>query len=274
METILIFFWTAVGLYGVSAFFYLFSFVSKKRHYIRLGVFFAGLGFFSQTLCLSFYWTQPSYLAFSTFQIINDASWAGVFIFLLIFLFSRSVSPAGILIMPVTVFLQIWAVISKKEIGITPPEYNTVWFWIHVITSAIAYGFVLLAGATGLLYLFKMRHADEAFYEELPALEKLDNSNYLFVSLGFVMLTLMIISGSLWTKQVHGTYWAWDMLEVQSLISWLVYAIWVHLRLTLGWRGKKLAWYSLVALPVVIIAIWGIPLVPEMFHRGFRVTHH
>lgn len=175
--------------------------------------------------------------------------------------------------MPVTIFLQIWAVISEKEIGITPPEYNTPWFWVHVITSSIAYGFVLLAGAVGLLYLFKTRHTGDAFYEELPEMKKLDNSNYLFISIGFVMLTLMIISGALWTKQVHGSYWAWDPLEVQALISWLVYAIWMHLRLTFGWRGKKLAWYSLLALPVMVITIWGIPLVPDMFHRGFRVTH-
>jgi ABC-type transport system involved in cytochrome c biogenesis permease subunit len=273
LETILTFFWFAVVLYGVSALFYLLSFIHKKEYFIRRGVIFAWLGFLSHTLCLSFYWTRPSYLSFSTFQIINDAAWAGVFIFLLIFLFARFVNPAGILIMPLTIFLLIWAVISEKEIGTTPPSFDTLWFWIHVITSALAYGFVLVAGAIGLLYLFKTRYTGDAFYDRLPDLKKLDNSNYLFIGLGFVMLTLMIISGSLWTKQVHGSYWAWDPLEVQSLISWLVYAIWLHLRLTFGWRGKRLAWYALFALPVMVIAIWGIPLVPGTFHRGFRAEH-
>lgn len=175
--------------------------------------------------------------------------------------------------MPVTVFLQIWAAISKKEIGMTPASFDTPWFWIHVIASALAYGFVLLAAANGLIYLLKTRHTGDAFYDRLTDLKKLDNSNYLFIGLGFTMLTLMIISGALWTHQVQGSYWGWDPLEVQSLISWIVYAIWLHLRLTFGWRGKKLAWYALFALPVMVIAIWGIPLVPGMFHRGFRVTH-
>jgi ABC-type transport system involved in cytochrome c biogenesis permease subunit len=273
LEKFLIFFWSAVALYGVSTLFYLLSFIHKKEHFIRRGVFFAGVGFLSHTICIAFYWTQPSHLAFSTFQIINDASWAGMFVFLLSLLFARFVSSAGILVMPVTVFLQVWAAISEREIGMTPPEYMTAYFWIHVIASALSYGLLLVAGAIGLLYILKTKHEGKTFYDRLPDLNKLDTSNYLFIGFGFVMLTLMIISGSLWTKQVHGSYWNWDPLEVQSLISWLIYAIWLHVRLTLGWRGKKLAWYSLLALPVLVIAIWGIPLAPDMFHRGFRVEH-
>ncbi|MBI4690391.1 MAG: cytochrome c biogenesis protein CcsA [Nitrospirae bacterium] len=273
METIITFFSIAVVLYGVSTLFYLISFIRKKEYFIRHGVMFAGLGFFSHTLCLSFYWARPSYLSFSTFQVINDAAWSGIFIFLLVLVFAKSLRPAGILITPFTMFTMIWAAVSKKEIGPTPPAFETLWFWIHVVTSALAYGFVLIAGAIGLLYIFKTKHAGDAFYDGLADMKKLDDLNYLFIGLGFTMLTLMIISGSLWTHKVQGSYWGWDPLEVQSLISWLVYAIWLHLRLTFGWRGIKLAWYSLFALPVMVIAIWGIPFVPELFHRGFRVTH-
>lgn len=273
MEAILISFGFAIVLYGISALFYLLSFIHKKEHFIRRGVIFACLGFLSHTLCLSFYWTRPSYLSFSTFQIINDATWAGVFIFLLVLVFAKSLSPAGILVTPFTLLTMVWALVSKKDIGPTPPSFETLWFWVHVITSALAYGLVLIAGAIGLLYLFKTKYSGDAFYDRMLDLKKLDNFNYLFIGLGFMMLTLMIISGSLWTHQVHGSYWAWDPLEVQSLIAWLVYAIWLHLRLTFGWRGKRLAWYALFALPVVVVAIWGIPLVPGMFHRGFRAEH-
>jgi len=274
METILPFFWFAIVLYGVSALFYLFAFVHKKEHFIRRGLLFAWLGFLSHTLCLSFYWTRPAHLSFSTFFILNDAAWGGMFVFLLIFLFARFVGPAGILVVPMTTFLQIWAAISQKEIGTTPPSFDTVWFWIHVLASAMAYGSFLVAAAIGLLYILKTRNAGDAFYERLPDLKKLDDSNYIFVAIGFAMLTLMITSGAFWTHSVYGNYWAWDPLEVQSLISWLVYAIWLHLRLTLGWRGTKLAWYALLALPVMVIAIWGLPFVPEMFHRGFRADHY
>jgi ABC-type transport system involved in cytochrome c biogenesis permease subunit len=273
LETVLAFFWLAVILYGISSLFYLSSFIHRKVHFIRRGVFFACLGLLSHTICISLYWTQPGYRSFSTFQIINDASWAGVFIFLLSCLIARFLTSAGILTMPLAVLLQIWAVISEKEIGKTPPAFDTPWFWIHVITSALAYGLVLVGGAIGLLYLLKTKHAGDAFYDQLPDLEKLDNYNYLFIGNGFLMLTLMIVSGALWTNNVYGSYWAWDPLEVQSLIAWIGYAIWLHMRLTFGWRGKKLAWYSIIALPLMVLLIFGIPLFPEMFHRGFRVVH-
>lgn len=274
METILIFFWLTVALYSGSALFYFLEFFQKQERFLRPGLLFAVMGFVSHTVCVSLYWTRPSHLSFSTFQVINDAAWAGIFVFLLVSFFAKSLRSAGFLVTLFTMLTIVWAAVSKKEIGPTPPSFDTPWFWVHVITSAFAYGFMLIAASNALLYILKTKYAGDAFYERLPDLKKLDDSNYLFIGIGFVMLTLMIISGSLWTQSVYGNYWAWDPLEVQSLISWLVYAIWLHLRLTLGWRGIKLAWYALFALPVMVIAIWGIPFVPEMFHRGFRVDHY
>jgi ABC-type transport system involved in cytochrome c biogenesis permease subunit len=62
-------------------------------------------------------------------------------------------------------------------------------------------------------------------------------------------------------------------VEVWSLISWLIYGIYLHLRITFGWRGRKLAWYSLIALAVMIVSYWGIPFSVETFHAGFRIEH-
>ena len=274
MEIILIFFWLAVALYSVSTLFYVLAFFQKKERFLRQGLIFAAAGFASHTACLALYWSRPAQLAFSTFEVINDAAWSGICVFLLVSAIAKWTRPAGILVTLFTMLTLVWAAVSRKEIGPTPPSFDTPWFWVHVITSAFAYGFMLLAAANGLLYILKTKYSGETFYDRLPDLKKLDDSNYFFIGIGFVMLTLMIISGAFWTQKVYGNYWNWDPLEVQSLISWLVYAIWLHLRLTLGWRGVKLAWYALLALPVMMITIWGIPFVPQAFHRGFRVDHY
>lgn len=274
MEITFVFFWLAVALYSVSAVFYLLEFFQKQERFLRPGYFFAVAGFVSHTLCMSTYWSRTSQLSFSTFQVINDAAWSGLFVFLLVTLFVKSIKSAGFLVMLFTMLTMVWAAVSAKTIGPTPPSFDTPWFWVHVITSAFAYGFMLIAASNALLYILKTKYTGDAFYERLPDLKKLDDLNYIFISIGFAMLTLMILSGSLWTQNVYGSYWAWDPLEVLSLISWLVYAIWLHLRLTLGWRGIKLAWYALFALPVMMMSLWGIPFVPEMFHRGFRAEHY
>ena len=253
MEKILILFWLAVALYSVSALLYIFGFVHKKEGFLRQGEFVSALGFVSHTVCLSLYWTRTSHLAFSTFEVLNDAAWSGICVFLIASAVAKSLKSTGILVVLFTMLTMVWAAISRKDIGPTPPSFDTPWFWVHVVTSAFAYGCMLIAAGNGLLYILKTRNAGDVFYDRLPDLKKLDESNYLFIGIGFVMLTLMIISGAFWTQSVYGNYWAWDPLEVQSLITWLVYAIWLHLRLTLGWRGIKLAWYALVALPVMVL---------------------
>jgi ABC-type transport system involved in cytochrome c biogenesis permease subunit len=195
-------------------------------------------------------------------------------VFLVVSLISKKLRPEGFLVTLFTMLTMVWAAVSNKDISPTPPSFDTPWFFVHVIASAFAYGFLLLAASNGLLYILKTKYTGDPFYDRLPDLKILDNTNYLFVVIGFLMLTLMIISGALWTQNVYGNYWNWDPLEVQSLITWILYAIWLHLRLTLGWRGTKLAWYALLALPVMVIAIWGVPFVPEMFHQGLRYEHY
>jgi ABC-type transport system involved in cytochrome c biogenesis permease subunit len=87
------------------------------------------------------------------------------------------------------------------------------------------------------------------------------------------MYGLMIVSGALWADQAKGSYWNWDPVEVWSLVSWLVFGIYLHLRITMGWRGRRLAWYALAAVAVMIVSYWGIPFSVETFHKGFRVEH-
>ncbi|MBI5483159.1 MAG: cytochrome c biogenesis protein CcsA, partial [Deltaproteobacteria bacterium] len=63
-------------------------------------------------------------------------------------------------------------------------------------------------------------------------------------------------------------------VEVWSMVSWLIYGIYLHLRVTFGWRGRRLAWYALIALAAMIVSYWGIPFSVETFHTGFRIDHN
>lgn len=296
MKTELTFFWFATILYGLSAFFYIWSFISKKEEFIRWGTLLTGVGFLTQTVSLGWYWIElggqvSTLYTYTVISRISGTTWMGVLVFLLAQLFAKPVRPAGLLIMPIILPLLIWAGISGKEIGTISSLLATWWFWVHIGSGGLAFGFVLIAGAMGLLYLLSpssfsspprgegqvegvgLINQTPTIPEKLPELKVLDNLNYRFVALGFVMLTIMIISGSLWANQVHGRYWGWDPIEVQSLISWLICAIWLHLRLTFGWRGRKLAWYSLFALIVIGINLAGIPFIEKAFHSGFRIQH-
>jgi ABC-type transport system involved in cytochrome c biogenesis permease subunit len=146
------------------------------------------------------------------------------------------------------------------------------WIWVHIVGASAGFASVLVAASIGLLYLLKEKKS-EGIYARLPDLETMDLFSYRFVAGGFILYGLMMISGCFWSNQVKGSYWGWDPVEVWSLVSWLTYGIYLHLRITFGWRGRKLAWYAIIAMFAMIVSYWGIPFSMETFHSGFRIDH-
>jgi cytochrome c-type biogenesis protein CcsB len=86
----------------------------------------------------------------------------------------------------------------------------------------------------------------------------LDAFNYRAVTLGFLLLAGGIILGSVWANQAWGSYWSWDPKETWSLVTWLVYAVTLHLWRARGWRGTRFAWLTLVGLAFVIFTYFGV----------------
>ena len=76
-------------------------------------------------------------------------------------------------------------------------------------------------------------------------------------------------SGGIWGYYAWGTYWLWTPKEFWTSILWLFYGFYLHLRLTMGWRGRKAAWVAVVALPVVLFALIGVPIVYSSIHGAY-----
>jgi ABC-type transport system involved in cytochrome c biogenesis permease subunit len=151
------------------------------------------------------------------------------------------------------------------------PALQSAWLWVHIVGASVGFSAVLVAAGLGLLYLVKARGA--AFAERLPEPKALDDLSYRFVVGGFTMYGVMLVSGAFWANQVKGFFWNWDPVEVWSLVSWLIYGIYLHLRITFGWRGQRMAVYAIAAMLAMIVSYWGIPFTVETFHQGFRIEH-
>jgi cytochrome c-type biogenesis protein CcsB len=268
------FFWIAVGCYGVSAFSYVIGLMARKESLLNLGMALSAVGLICHTATVTIRWITGRVMPLIE---ISETLSAGVLVAVLIFLIiqfsSGRLKATGVLVMPVCFILLGWAGSLMKDIGGTlPPSLQSQWLWVHIIGASIGFSGVLTAAALGLLFLLKERNSG-GVYEKIPNLETLDDLGYRFISGGFLMLGVMLVSGSLWSNQVKGSYWNWDPVEVWSLITWLTYGIYLHLRISLGWRNRRLAIYALAALGVMIISYWGIPFVKENFHTGFRIEH-
>lgn len=268
------FFWTAVACYGIAAFCYIFGLLARKEALFNCALSFVVVGFSGNTCAVAVRWVAggvPPFIAIS--ESLASGVLIAVFVFLTSQFAARKLESAGVLVMPVCFVLLGWSGTLMKGIGSSmPPALQSTWLWTHVFAATTGFSCVLFAAALGFLFLLKEKQTDVG-YERLPGLQRLDELSYRFISGGFVFLGLMMVSGALWSNQVKGSYWNWDPVEVWSLISWLVYGIYLHLRITMGWRNRRLAIYSLVAVGLMIISYWGIPFLSSNFHTGFRIEH-
>ena len=94
----------------------------------------------------------------------------------------------------------------------------------------------------------------------------LDNLSYRILGLGFPLLTIGILSGAVWANEAWGSYWSWDPKETWALITWLVFAIYLHTRITKGWQGKKPAIIALVGFFTIWVCYLGINLIGKGLH--------
>ena len=119
-----------------------------------------------------------------------------------------------------------------------PPALQSPWFIPHVIVYLFGYGSLVLAMVSSLIYLVggsrKLLSKD--------SLRDVDRFTHRIIAIGFPFLTAGLIFGSLWAWAAWANYWAWDSKEVWSLITWLAYLVYMHLRLVRGWRGRPVAW--------------------------------
>jgi cytochrome c-type biogenesis protein CcsB len=94
----------------------------------------------------------------------------------------------------------------------------------------------------------------------------LDNLSYRTLGIGFPLLTIGILSGAVWANEAWGSYWSWDPKETWALITWLIFAIYLHTRITKGWQGKKPAIIASAGFFIVWICYLGVNLLGKGLH--------
>jgi len=128
----------------------------------------------------------------------------------------------------------------------------------------IVISLVLAASIVGAIYL--VRTKAKAFSRIIPSTEALEHIMYQSVAVGFVFLTIGIILGAVWAKYAWGGYWSWDPKETWSLITWLIYAAYLHARYIKGLSGKPLAYFTIVGFLSVIFTYYGVNLIIPGLH--------
>jgi len=141
------------------------------------------------------------------------------------------------------------------------PPYRSNWLAVHVVFAWLAFGSYLVTSILAGYHLVLTARSGTAAGER-PAL--IDELAAKLVAFGFVSHSVMIASGAIWAHGLWGRYWAWDPIETWSLVSWLVYAVYLHLRFTLGWKGRRASWVALGAVAGIVVVFFGIGAVSDV----------
>jgi cytochrome c-type biogenesis protein CcsB len=237
--------------------------------YITLG------GFILQTFAMILRWVESYKLGIghaplsNLYESLIFFAWTIILLYLLIEWRIKNRS-FGAFVTPLAFLALAYASYTPdKSIQPLVPALQSNWLLAHVITCFFGYAAFGLALGIGLMYLIKRLDKpgkESIFLKLIPGSSTLDDLNYQMVVIGFLLLTLGIITGAVWAHSAWGTYWSWDPKETWSLITWLFYAFMLHSRLVRGWRGKRLAILSIVGFVFVLFTYFGVNFLLSGLH--------
>ncbi len=148
-----------------------------------------------------------------------------------------------------------------------------VWLIVHIMSVFAGDAAFALAAGVGVLYLIQERSIKRKtrgfFFKRLPSLDLLDSTGYACIVTGFTMLTIGFVSGMVYAKIVWGRFWSWDPKEVWTAITWILYAILLHERLAVGWRGRRAAIMAIVGFAVLLFTFFGVNFLLKGHHGQF-----
>ena len=190
------------------------------------------------------------------YEFASAFAW-GIAVCFLIFVKKYRFDALGTFVAPIIFLVIGYASMQSKEIHALMPALQSSWLGFHVSMAIIGYGAFGVAAGVGMVYLLKEKFRGP-LAQKIPDEKKLDQIVYRAVALGFLFLTMCMITGAIWARRAWGSYWSWDPKETWSLITWIIYAIFLHLRVRRGVTGKKAAWLAVVGFLCVIFTYIGV----------------
>jgi len=224
-------FWLALGL--------------RQRWLFQLASGLLGGGFGVHTVVLGYRLYMQAFLWWGNVATsLELLSWAIIVVYLAV-MWRYRIEALAAFIVPLAFLAAAAAGIPVPPPTRLPLAIQHVWLALHIVLALLGYAALTLTFCTGVMYLIQERQLKSkrpgAWYHHLPSLTLLDEINTKALLLGFPLLTQGIITGSVWAKYVHGAYLHWSLTSLPLLLAWLIYALLLGGRRSLGWQGTRAA---------------------------------
>ena len=286
----------AMTIYWVSL-----SFFKEKNNIVYLGRTSAIIANLLLFFILGSRWIVAGYFPLSNlYESLLFLTWTLLTIYLYVESKTKSKLMGAVLI-PVALLINGFANLTlspdMQKASPLVPALQSNWLMMHVSMMMLSYATLIMGSLLCILFLVISKYqdvdlqiVDESslplynvmldYYEtklfspsdeiselgKLKLLQSLDNWSYRIIGLGFPFLTIGIIAGGVWANEAWGSYWSWDPKETWALITWLVFATYLHSRITKGWEGKKTAILGGLGFFVIWICYLGVNFLGKGLH--------
>ena len=170
----------------------------------------------------------------------------------------------GSFVSPLAVVFMLSSWLLPSQIMLKSEFLQRGWVIVHVASLFLAIALFAVAFSVGVMYLMQERHIKKKnfgfLYERMPSLERLDSIAHYCLMCGFPLMTAGLIIGFANAAIVWHSPWNWDPKEILSLVTWIIYAVLVHERLAVGWRGRRAAWLSILGFSAILVTFVGASL--------------
>ncbi|MGW8286373.1 MAG: c-type cytochrome biogenesis protein CcsB [Candidatus Deferrimicrobiaceae bacterium] len=262
-------------LFGVASVNYVVALYGKRETIARIGTWVCIAAAVVSTVAIGTRWAESYRLGIGRIPVTNlyeslvFFAWS-VNLFYLLVEWKYKSWTFGAFVMPIAFGTMLFAFTNESSIEPLVPALQSYWLHAHVITCFVGYAAFAVSAGVATMYLMKAkrekRNVTGGVVALFPSTKILDDLVYKSIMWGFPFLTAGIITGAAWANYAWGTYWSWDPKETWSLIVWLVYAAFLHARVTRGWHGRRAAILSIVGFLATIFCYLGVNLVLSGLH--------
>jgi cytochrome c-type biogenesis protein CcsB len=262
-------------LFGVASVNYVVALYGKRETIARIGTWICIAAAVVSTAAIGVRWAESYKMGIGRIPVTNlyeslvFFAWSVNLFYLLVEWKYRN-RTLGAFVIPIAFGTMLFAFTNESSIQPLVPALQSYWLHAHVLTCFGGYAAFAVSAGVAVMYLMKAKREERKVTGGVAALfpstKILDDLIYKSIIWGFPFLTAGIITGAAWANYAWGTYWSWDPKETWSLIVWLVYAAFLHARVTRGWHGRRAAILSIVGFLATIFCYLGVNLVLSGLH--------
>lgn len=261
--------WLVVIIYVFATIANVHGILFENNRSERLSYRLAGSGLALHGALLGLWWLEVGHGPYmAPGEVLSSDAWAVLACF---FIFARiypHIRPASIIAFPASFLMLALAIFYNPGIRSLPATFRSVWLIIHIGLYKIALATLILAFTLAVFYLIKKRWTSN-WLQRVPPLETLDAYGYRFAGFGFIFWTIGMLAGSIWAYQSWGRFWGWDPTETWSLITCLMFGIYLHLRRFFKLEGRVAAWIFIGCFTIALVTVFGMATLRGSIHAEY-----